>query len=70
MKLKVKGMHCDACKALVRMELEENGFEENIVSVEVVEDQLGQVELVDVTDEDQKKIIKIINSMDSYQVLE
>jgi hypothetical protein len=66
----IKGMHCDACIALVTMELEEGGFEGEIKSVELIPDNFGKVILV--TDEADRisEVKNIINNMENYNVYE
>lgn len=68
--LKVAGMHCNACKMLVQMGLEDGGFEDKIESVESGEDNQGQVVLNDMSEEELQKAKEIINSVGHYQVIE
>ena len=63
-------MHCEACKQLVRLELEENGFGHAIATLAVDEArQLGILSLRDTTNDDILSIKEIINSMDAYTVV-
>jgi copper chaperone CopZ len=67
--LTVSGMHCDACVALVKMEIEEAGVDPDKISIRV--DGLnnkGLVSVRDLEDGEEGKVIEAINSMDSYQV--
>ena len=67
--LKIQGMHCESCKTLILMELEENGFEKNVVNLELLGDDKGEL-IVNNVDERQIEHIKaIINSMDGYEVI-
>lgn len=69
-KLKVKGMHCDACKLLVRMGLEDGGFEEKIVSIDTVkEENVGEVILSGLGEQEIEKAKEIINSVGHYEVV-
>lgn len=66
----IKGMHCDACIALITMELEENGYEDKVESISLGTNNLGKVVL---TTEDIDLISKaktIINNMENYDVYE
>ncbi|KXK26143.1 MAG: hypothetical protein TR69_WS6001001137 [candidate division WS6 bacterium OLB20] len=56
-------MHCEACKALIRMELEENGFADRISTVEI-----GNVHLTGVTRDESARAGEIINSLEGYHV--
>ncbi|MCA9386756.1 hypothetical protein KC669_01855 [Candidatus Dojkabacteria bacterium] len=67
--IKVNGMHCNACVMLIRIELEENGFEKNIDSINLLEDNKGQVKVINIKDEDETKIISLINNLDNYEVI-
>ena len=64
--IKVKGMHCDACKMLVKMELEENGFEDKIESISLESDNEGLVNLTNVSEEEVEKAKEVIDAMESY----
>jgi hypothetical protein len=65
----IKGMYCDACSMLIKMEIEENGFGDNVTSIEIVEGQnQGKVILQDVSEQDQNKIKNLINEMEKYEV--
>ena len=68
--LKINGMHCDACKTLIKMEIDELNLSDKIMKISV-DDQKNQgtVELSDVREEDIKKIIKAIDSLGQYQVI-
>lgn len=67
--IKVNGMHCNACVMLIQMELEENGFEENVESINLLEDNKGEVTVANISDEDETKIISLINNLDNYEVI-
>ena len=67
--LTVHGMHCESCKKLIMMELEENNLEQSIESIEVGDDQIGIVYLKDsISDIDLQKIKTIIAGIDEYTV--
>ena len=68
--LKINGMHCDACKTLIKMEIDELNLSDKIMKISV-DDQKNQgtVELSDVREENIKKIIKAIDSLGQYQVI-
>lgn len=68
-KLSVDGMHCNSCKGLIKMELEENGFEDKIVSLELGEDNKGLLTLTDLSEEEKTKAIELVNNMDQYSVV-
>lgn len=67
--IKVKGMHCDACKMLIKMELEEIGLENNVESVELESDNQGIVVLDNVDEHQIEEVRNTINKMDQYQVI-
>jgi hypothetical protein len=69
-KLTIRGMHCDACKALITMDVEDAGMSDRIKGFGEVSNNQGELLLKeDVSDEELKKLAEIINSMDNYQVL-
>lgn len=70
MKIKVKGMHCDACKALIKMELEEVGLDKVVSSIELIGNDIGVLTLEDASEEDKTKIEELINNMDQYSVIQ
>ena len=68
--LTVNGMHCEACKALLRMELEENGYDSNIEAIELTPKQTqGTIRLANVTDQQITAITNLINTLDQYTVV-
>lgn len=67
--IKVKGMHCHACKMLIKMELEEIGLEGNIESIELKENNQGSVVLNKIEEAQIEEAINIINKMDQYEVI-
>lgn len=67
--LTIQGMHCDACASLITMELEDAGFSEKVISVEVKENNMGTVTLNNVSDDDRATIKNIINNMEEYSVV-
>lgn len=68
--LTVKGMHCNACKALIKMQLEERGLEDKIISININEvENVGTVELDNISEEESAIIEEAINSMEQYSVI-
>lgn len=67
--IKVKGMHCDACKMLIKMELEEIGLEGNVESVELEADNQGVVVLNNVEEDQIEEARNTISKMDQYEVI-
>lgn len=68
--LNVQGMHCDACKSLIRMEIDELGFSENVKDVDLTsENNVGFVALQNVDEEEVEKITEAIDSLGNYQVV-
>lgn len=67
--LTVEGMHCEACKALITMELEDAGLEEYVESIKLIEGQnQGEIVLKQATEEVTSKIIELINGLENYQI--
>ncbi len=63
-------MHCDACQSLIKMELDDAGLAGVIDGIRQEGDNEGAIDLNEgVSQEDTKKIIEIINSMENYSVL-
>lgn len=68
--IKVKNMHCDACKTLVKMELEENNLDNLITDFSIdTEENIGTLELVNPTKEEIMKIKTVVNSMEGYTTM-
>lgn len=68
--ISVKGMHCDSCRMLVKMELEEHLDDNQISDVDLVGDYSGVVTLNNVTPEQLAQAKASINMMDGYEVVE
>ncbi|PIR76401.1 MAG: hypothetical protein COU32_02325 [Candidatus Magasanikbacteria bacterium CG10_big_fil_rev_8_21_14_0_10_42_10] len=68
--LTVEGMHCDACKKLIMMELEDAGLDTYVENVTVAStEKKGIFQLNEAIDEDSlEKMKSIINAMDGYSV--
>lgn len=67
--IKVDGMHCDACKKLVMMELEENNLDQCVDSINIAGDTIGDIILHgDSRNDDVEKIKSVINGMEGYVV--
>jgi hypothetical protein len=69
MNINVKGMHCNACTMLVKMELKDNGFKGKIDEVQLTKDNVGVVVLKNCDEDEVDKAKKIINAMESYEVI-
>ncbi|NUM25825.1 MAG: hypothetical protein HUU49_04390 [Candidatus Buchananbacteria bacterium] len=68
-KLLIKGMHCDACLNLIKMELADAGLENNIKEIKLLDGQ--QRGFVTLTNPSEAKIIQAItaiNALGPYQV--
>lgn len=68
--LKIKGMHCEACKSLIKMELEDNKFLDNLIGIELKGSNYGEAILKDLSEDDIKKIKEIINNLDNYEIID
>lgn len=68
-KITVKGMHCDACKALIKMELEDAGFEEKIETIELGDNNTGYVVFKEISSDELEKAKSIINALENYSTL-
>lgn len=67
--LTVEGMHCDACKKLIQMELDDAGLGEAVVSMTIQPDNIGELELSNtLSSDDEQKVKDVINSMDGYAI--
>lgn len=63
----VNGIHCDACKQLIMMELEEAKLVDHIAVIEIDENNIGTISLKDSADDEVISNIKqTINAMDNY----
>jgi len=67
----VQGMHCDACKKLIMMELEETGLDSSVLEVNISsEEKKGVFTLIDeISDDDLGRVKSVVNAMDGYTVL-
>lgn len=67
--LTISGMHCDACKKLISMELEDAGLDQHVASIEVEGDNKGTLTLKDGVDEGiEQKVRETVNGMEGYTV--
>ncbi|MDQ6984920.1 MAG: heavy metal-associated domain-containing protein [Candidatus Dojkabacteria bacterium] len=57
----IDGMHCQACVSLIRMELEDNGFEDKVVSLELKDDNKGELVLEGIEENDVQIVSDLIN---------
>lgn len=67
--LKIKGMHCESCKALITMEIEDLNLGEKVDDIQIQEDNTGVITLSNVSEEDVEQIVNSVNSMDQYEVI-
>lgn len=67
--LQIEGMHCDACKTLITMELEDAGLASSLKEFKQDGENSCVMHLQDeTTAEEINKITDIINGMDKYSV--
>lgn len=63
----VNGMHCDACKKLITMELEDAGLQAHVASLELSGENMGTLTLNNgVSDGDRARVEDVINAMEGY----
>lgn len=67
-KITVKGMHCEACKSLISMELEDHGLIANLSEISLLGSETGELIFNDISEEKYSEIVKIINNLENYQV--
>lgn len=68
-KLKVNGMHCEACKTLLSMEMDDLGISEYRYKFKLEpKENYGLIYLTDVDEEKVALIKKAINSYEGYSV--
>lgn len=69
--LTIQGMHCNACKTLISMELEEHGLDQLIENIDVnAEEQQGILTLKEeASDAQEAAIVDLITGMEGYQVV-
>ncbi len=65
----VEGMHCEACKMLIKMELEENGFGNSVENIVLGENNTGTISINSTQTEELSKIENIINNLEGYKVI-
>lgn len=66
--LTVVGMHCDACKALITMELEEHKLDQYVSAINLNMNETGTLEITTDDEELVKQIRSVIDGLDSYSV--
>lgn len=67
--LTIKGMHCDACKKLITMELEDAGLNQHVASIELGNNNVGRLCLRDGTESEVlNNIKKVLNGMKDYSI--
>ncbi|HRN69836.1 MAG TPA: hypothetical protein PLS49_01515 [Candidatus Woesebacteria bacterium] len=70
-KITVKGMHCNACKALIKMEIEDVGLGNRIEEIVLLENgNVREIKFIDISDSDLEKVKSTINILDQYKVKE
>jgi len=67
--LTVAGMHCDACKSLIQMEIDDINLSDKVKEIGLSSDHQGFVSLQDINEEDVKQITKAINALGKYSVI-
>ena len=67
----INGMHCDACKILIRMEIDDVGLSDKIKDINLTSgNNKGFVDLQNVSEEEVEKIIEAIDALGEYKVVE
>jgi len=64
--IKVSGMHCDACKTLITMEIEELGLASKVDSIQLKEENNGTINIYDATEDELKSLVEAINNIGDY----
>ena len=69
--VKVKNMHCESCAKIIQMELEESGYINKIISVELTNPQnnIGVVKFKDLDQNEIEKAKAVIQKAGEYVVL-
>ncbi len=67
-KFLIKGMHCESCKALVTMELEDAGLAAKIKTLTLLPEEQGELEMTELT-ADEMEQLKIAVSKAGYSVM-
>ena len=68
--LRVQGMHCDACKKLIMMELDDAGLSSAVVHITLKPENMGGLELRDdLSLEDVEHVRTVIRGMENYDVV-
>jgi copper chaperone CopZ len=68
-KIKVKGMHCDACVKLVEMEVEEAGLQDKVGEIKLIDDNMGEITLKEKNEGEISKLRSTIDKMSNYEVV-
>ena len=67
--LTIRGMHCDACLNLIKMELTEAGLGKNIKTIKLFPGQnKGLLTLTGIDNGRITQAVNLINALDQYQV--
>ncbi|MCA9382209.1 hypothetical protein KC660_02260 [Candidatus Dojkabacteria bacterium] len=69
--LKVQGMHCDACKTLIEMEIEDLNLQDKLENIDYDSDeQIGDVIFHDLTEEERSVLKQTIENLGNYKIIE
>ena len=69
--LKVQGMHCDACKSLIEMEIEDLNLQDKLENIDYDSDtQMGDVIFHDLTEEERSVLKQAIENLGNYKIIE
>lgn len=69
--LKVQGMHCDACKTLIEMEIEELNLQDKLENIDYDSDkQMGDVVFNDLTEAERSALKQAIENLGNYKIIE
>lgn len=69
--LRVQGMHCDACKTLIEMEIEDLNLQDKLQNIDYDSDkQMGDVVFHDLTEEERSALKQSIENLGNYKIIE
>lgn len=66
-KLIIKGMHCQACQSLIKMELEEKGLP--VKNIKLLGENTGEVEFADLNQNQLDLAKQTINQLADYSII-
>lgn len=64
----IEGMHCNACKTLIEMELQEHGFKKGDIHIELLENNIGSLTLPIASEEHIQEVKNVIEKMEDYSI--